>query len=269
MERYTMISGEAVEYERPAPEVAAFLARVVDAANDPSVTESDLTDLIYGTENPILKQGILPHHGVVTQEVFASPVYHVMTDLLGRKRVQAGTLNLTRARDEYTMTVADAAKQLGVHPSAVRQAIQVHKLDAMKRGGVHLLRPSSVASYHVSRRGPAPRAAHDQEDPALDVTIGSEAGRSARLRVVGGELQVRSKHAAVVHGVVPRFTRAVLIVGGEGKHRLFVLEPSDERDEISVSPFGVRGRFHTVMKENNPRRARAEWKRLAEEDSGN
>jgi hypothetical protein len=87
---YTMLSGERLEVGTPAPAVAAFLARVTDATNDPRVSDADLTDLIYGKENPILRQDILPNHGVVTREVFDDPAYRVMTDLLGRKRAQVG-----------------------------------------------------------------------------------------------------------------------------------------------------------------------------------
>ena len=50
----------------------------------------------------------------------------------------------------------------------------------MKDGEIRLA-PESVDSYQVSRRGRPPR---------LLVTCGSKDGRSMRIRVVGGELEV-------------------------------------------------------------------------------
>ncbi|HEY6174856.1 MAG TPA: hypothetical protein VIX73_10445 [Kofleriaceae bacterium] len=53
----------------------------------------------------------------------------------------------------------------------------------MKDGEIRLA-PESVDSYQVSRRGRPPR---------LLVTCGSKDGRSMRIRVVGGELEVSRK----------------------------------------------------------------------------
>ncbi len=256
MERYTTLAGEPIEYERPAPALSGFLARVHDAANDPSVTESELVELVYGRENPLLRQDILPHHGVVTKEVFANPVYHVLLDLLARKRVAQGTLDPERAAGEYSLTVTEAAKRLAVHPSAVRQAIQAHKLDAVKRGGIHLLKPASVDSYRVSRRGPKPAAAA----PALEVCLGNDDRGSFRLKVLGGELEVMDHGPRRVEGIVPTFERAVVISGGKGAYRLFEIEPAGEKNEIAMGPFHVRGEFKIARKENNSRRASEAWR---------
>ncbi len=259
MERYTTIAGEVIEYQTPAPEVARFLARVVDATNDPSVTEAQLTELIYGVENPILAQGILPNHGVVTREVFADPLYHVLTDLLGRKRVQMGTLDPELARDEYTVTITEAAERLGVHPSAVRQAVQAHKLDAIKKGKTWLLKPSSVESYDRSRRA-SPRGG---APPAVVASVGNVPGMSLRIRVEGGELRETGREGKRIEGEIPTFERIAILSGDKAKesYRYFELEPAEVEDELRFGPFFVRGRFAVVRKENNPRKANEAWKR--------
>jgi excisionase family DNA binding protein len=250
------MAGEDLEYDTPTPAVRAFLARVIDASADPRVSESELVELIYGAEDPILKQGVIPNHGLVTRETLADPLYHVLTDLLGRKRVQLGTLDPERAAGEYTITVTEAAERLGVHPSAVRQAIQAHRLDAVKRGGIHLLKSRSIDSYRVSRRGPKPA----EPEPALEVVVGNDEGGSFRLRVIGGEVEETGRKGHRVSGIVRSFARAAVISGGKGAYRFFELEPADAEEELAVGAFSVRGRFTIARKENNARRANEEWK---------
>lgn len=255
MERYTTISGETIEYETPSREVAAFLARLVDAAHDPRVTESAMIDLLYGRTNPLLRQDILPGHGVVTKEVFANPVYHMMLDLLGRKRVQLDTLDPEAARDEYTITVTEAAERLGVHPSAVRQAIQSGRLDAVKRGHQHLIRPSALESFKLARRGPLPRA-------ALQVRIGNDEHGSFRLRLADGFLDETGRDAHRVEGVVRSWKKAYVLSGAKGAYRFFELTPGEEEGEVAWGPFFVRGHF-AVRKENNTRKANEAWRKTA------
>jgi len=257
MNQYKTLSGEIIEYPTPAPEVAAFLAQVMDAAHDPMVTEAELTALIYGKMNPLLDQDTLPSHGVVTKATFANPIYHVMIDLLGRKRVQVGTLDMARAEARYTMTVAEAAEQLEVHPSAVRQAIHAHKLAAQKRGGAWLLDPNAVESYRVSRRGP--------KGPALRVI-----GASSSFRI---KPQLEVKDDPVLHdadgrpfprtvrGIIREFERAAVISGSKGNYRMFILEPDEQENSFEGYEGGeIRGRFKIVEKINNPRKASERWR---------
>lgn len=258
MERYTTIAGEVIEYETPGRDVAAFLARLVDAAHDPRVTESVMVDLIYGAENPLLRKDIIPGRGVVTKEVFADPVYHVMTDLLGVKRVQLGTLDPEAARDEYTITVTEAAERLGVHPSAVRQAIAAKRLDAVKRGHQHMIRPSALESFRISRRGPLPRT-------ALQARVGNDEGGSFRIRVARGALEETGREGHKVEGIVRSWTKAWVISGAKGRYRFFELRPADEDGEVAWGPFFVRGRFSVVERENNTRRAQESWRKVSAE----
>lgn len=246
---YTTISGEVIEYEAPNSLEAAFLARVTDAVHDPNVGEAELTELIYGKENPILDQTVLPHHGVVTKLVFANPLYHVMTDLLARKRVAAGTLDVARAADRFTMTVNEAAEKLDVHPSAIRQAIAGKKLAAQKKGGTHYIDPRSVDAYRVSRRGPKPR-------PTLDVTLASDSTGSMRIKP---EIEVTRRFSIgetrCTEGVIDGYERAAIIYGPKGSYRTVVVEPAGEDSQVVFGHAMVHGRFRVVHTYNNSARA--------------
>src|SRR5262249_7214209 len=101
---YELLSGETIEYPTPEDELARFIERARAGVSDPRVSEADLTALVYGLENPLLDKIIMPGRAVVTRAVFANPVWHMLCDLIGRKRVQAGTLDLGRAEARYTMT---------------------------------------------------------------------------------------------------------------------------------------------------------------------
>jgi excisionase family DNA binding protein len=59
------------------------------------------------------------------------------------------------------MTVAEAAREIGISPSAVRQAIAAKKIRAKKFGGTHMVNRHSAEVYKKTsrRRGPKPRAA--------------------------------------------------------------------------------------------------------------
>lgn len=260
LERHTTIAGEVLEYPRPGPELARFLARVHAAANDPRVSEHELVELIYGRENPLLDLTIFPGRGAVTRAVFENPVYHVMLDLLDAKRVQAGTLDPERAAGRYTMTVTEAAEQLGVSTSAVRQAIERGQLASWKKGPrLHLLDPHSVATYrdHVQRRGPKP-------EPALRVRMGSAAGASLRVKAAGLEVEREEKLAGggkAIDAVVPRFARVAIAYSGKRSNgskfnHLLVLEPADDVDDLEpVDGFTVVGRFRVAEKITDPEEA--------------
>src|SRR4051794_22462957 len=81
MNTYTLLSGQTVELDDPPPAVAAFLARAQAALADPNVSVGQLTNLIYGTENPLLDTTTVPGQAIVNRAAFESPLYHVLTDL--------------------------------------------------------------------------------------------------------------------------------------------------------------------------------------------
>jgi excisionase family DNA binding protein len=259
-EKYRMLSGDEIELlfvgdgQTRTAALRVFFARVTDGANNPRVSDIDLTNLIYGKENPLLRQDILPNQGVVTREVFDNPVYRAMTDLLGRKRAQAGII--APPGSEYTMTVTEAARSLGVHPSAIRQAIVAGRLEAKKLGGTYFLRRADVDAFHPARRGPPARN-------QLTVRVGNAPGESFRIKVGGGHLSEDARSGRVIDGHVDRFDRVAVLSGGEGKHRFFEIEPGESEEEIRFGDFFVRGRFRFANKVNHPEKARAAWKSFA------
>jgi len=151
---YTTLSGFTIEHTIPVGAIAAFMDNVRDAADDSRLGIDSMITLVYGQSNPLLDRTTFTGVGAVTPAVFANPLYHVLLDRIGRKRVQLGLLDLAATEARYTVTPEEAADQLGISVSAVRQAIERHKLPAWKRGGRIFLDPVSIATYAVSNRGP-------------------------------------------------------------------------------------------------------------------
>ncbi|MBW2256949.1 MAG: helix-turn-helix domain-containing protein [Deltaproteobacteria bacterium] len=265
MPTYTTITGEVLEFATPTPEVQNFLARVAEAANDPGVSVSELVGLIYSEENPLLVTGIIPGHGFVTREVHANPVYHVLVDQLSLKRVQLGMLDVEVAHADYTLSVMEAAAELGISTSAVRQAIHAHRLSAVKKGKKWWVHPDSVASYQVSARGPLPEIKEITRGPVgepLEVVRGSAEGVGLKLWHDGHAEPGNSRGGAHQERVTG-WHRAVVLtyVKGRSSARYFDLQPGDEENEVVIGPLEVRGRFRVVQKLNNARKARAAFER--------
>ena len=90
---------------------------------------------------------------MVTREAFENPVYRVMTELLFRKELAVANQTVDTVAAAHTVSVKEAARQLGITEASVRAAIAGRKLAAWMRNGQWYLRPESVASYKVSNRG--------------------------------------------------------------------------------------------------------------------
>src|SRR5689334_4911921 len=123
MKTYQTISGHEISYE-PTPEVAALLARLQAMLEDPAATQDQMIALAYGQDNPILDPNVIPGRGAVTPRVLEDPAYRVMTDILFRKRLDPEGDQVARIAKQHTLTPAQVAERLGVHVSAVRQAIE-------------------------------------------------------------------------------------------------------------------------------------------------
>ena len=249
-EKYTLLSGEEVEFPTPTGQLAEFLKSVHEAMLRPNVTAAWLQEYIYGVENPLLDKTILPGRAVVTKAVYENPVWHVLGDLIGRKRVAEGSLNIAAATKRYTMTVPEAASRLGIHESAVRQAIAARRLTSWKHGARHYLAPEEVANYRPSPAGPP---------PMLRVRVGSSPGARFSIKQVGGNMLLDSPGSPDA-AVVGSWKRVAVLAGTKDKVRCWILEPGDVQDEIAFEGFFVRGRFRIVEKINNEVRARETFK---------
>ena len=254
MERYTKADGTVIEYPKPDAETAAFLARIVDAAHDPRVSWSELTDLVYSRENPIMDQTVFEGRGAVTAEVFENPLYHVMTDLLWKKQVVEQKIDPSKTAAAGTITVADAAEIIGVTPDAVRKAIRAERLKAWKTGGSYRVSRADAERYRDEVVPRAPRSS----DPVLRARAGSEPGRSLRLKAPGKRKV--GKTGSVVDLEVDTFERAAVATTGKKSMQVFVLEPSPHFERIEWGALGVEGRFRIVEHVTHPREAAAAWK---------
>jgi len=152
---YTTVMNRTIRYSPTAAE-AAFIDRATKMANDNLSTVHDLIALVYGTDNPILEPGPTGRPWV-TEKVFDNPVYRVLTDLIARKEVTTGLVNLDEALAEYTVSVPVAAVQLGMTAQAVRAAIDAWRLPAYYRKGQWWLRPESIKGYQAGGRARAVR----------------------------------------------------------------------------------------------------------------
>jgi hypothetical protein len=263
MNTYKLQNGETIEYPDPPRPVADFLARVRIAANDPTVSLDALISLIYGPENPLLDHTMLPGRAMVTKDAFANPVFHVMQDQIGIKREQLGLYDPVAARAAHTLSVPDVAKELGISPSAVRQAIAAHRLGAMYDNGQYWIHPNSVASYKVSTRGPKRAGTPRRAGPAVVwVAAGGKKGASLSIRVEGGELVPLAKTAGTVEGYLPTgWKRAVVRTTSKTGSRAFVIEPAARAQEkIEHNGLYVIGAFKVVRKANSTKAAQTLWR---------
>lgn len=153
MNSHTTLEGHTLTYPDPPAEVAAFIERARAAVRNPSVSSDAMLALVYGTDNPLLDRTILPGRGMVTRAVLDNPLFHLLNDLVGRKEVEQGELDVEAALAAYTVDVPTAAGQLGITPQAVRNAIDTRRLAAAWKGGQWWVRPESVASFRVSKAG--------------------------------------------------------------------------------------------------------------------
>jgi hypothetical protein len=247
---YTTASGHRIEYE-PTPRVAAFLRRLEAMVDDPKVSSQEMTGLAYSSENPILDHTMFPGRGAVTRAVLDDPAYDVLADLVFRKQLAEDGTPLEKIAAKYSMTVAEAAADLGMSAGAVRQAIAAKRIGSWLKGGQHFLNPKALASLEVGTRAPTKRATAAAV-AALEVRMGSATGAS---------LSVKAKDAIDVDGRISSWKRVVVRTTGEGgKRRAWVLVPGTEENQIAHDEFFVRGRFTIAASSNNPRTADELWK---------
>lgn len=268
MPTHETLSGHVINYERPLPKVEAFLAKLREMLGDARTTEQEMTGFAYGRDNPILDHTLFPGRGAVTKEVLDDPVYHVITDLLARKNVAERGADIEKIARGYTMTVAEAAAQLGITEQAVRKAIASRRLPSWVKDGQHFLHPKTVAAFEIAPRGfkretegsEAERARARRADHTLAICIGHTEGKKLSIRAPT-ELTLERVEGNVQQGEVPNGWQTVgVLSGGDGKDRFWLLEPASSPNEIVWGPFFVRGRFRVAEKVNNAEKARATWK---------
>ena len=259
MKTYTLLNGQTIELGELSPQLADFLAVAEDKVDDPSVSSMDLVELLWSDRNPLLEApGLSPGRGLVTDAVLKKPAYRVLWDMESRKRIAEGRLDPEAATSEFQVSVADAAHQLGITTSAVRQAIAAGRLQSRKLGGkAHWLRQSDVDNLRV--RG------QPQRTEAVQLRMGSDgAGRSLSVRFDAGAVLTRSgrEDQVVVAELAAWSVLAIKAAGPDGNVRYFELRPAENGFEVlHHGPLlRVQGPFEIAVKENNRQRAQAAWK---------
>ena len=152
MRTYQMITGRTLDLSGTKASAMAFLERL--KAMTAASTHDQMIALAYGTENPIMDRNAIPGRGAVTAEILGTPVYRAMTDILFRKQMAERGTSVEELANHFTLTPAEAAARLGVHVSAVRQAIDAGRLGAWMKGGRVFINPRSLATFRLSPRGP-------------------------------------------------------------------------------------------------------------------
>jgi excisionase family DNA binding protein len=157
---YETITGLELEFEADR-KLAAFVRRVERTAKSAEATEDDLIALVYSGDNPLLGRSALGAP-IATQKTVAHPAYRVLCDLIEQKRLADRGISVSQLAKRYTITVADAAERLGVHESAVRQAIHAGRLSAWRKDQQYFLHPKWLEQFKQSsageKRGPKPRS---------------------------------------------------------------------------------------------------------------
>jgi len=262
MPTHLTLSGQEIEYPTPSPPLAKFLKRLEAMAEDSSVTENELIGVAYGSENPLLDHSLFPERGAVTKEVLAHPAYQVMTDLLARKRVQQDKVDITKLAAEFTIPLPQAAKEIGVTPSALQQAIWTRRLRAWVKTGPkgkpdYYLKPESLHTFGVTRGPRKPPAAEP-----LEVRIGHSPGNMLEIKHPG-DLDDRKKVGhAIIEGRIPRWQRVAFRYGGgkNQKPRLAIIGPAAEDNEFTWGDeFWIRGKFEFVKRANNLKEVADLW----------
>ncbi|WP_438032153.1 helix-turn-helix domain-containing protein [Sorangium sp. So ce204] len=260
--QYTLLSGETVEFPTPAGELGAFLSRVLAAARDPSVSDAELLDLVLGPENPLLDRTAVAGRSVATADVYRDPAFHVMLDCVARKRLPPDSAVVT-PRTRFTMTVPDAAHQLGISESAVRQAIYAGRLRASKEGGTYYLDPQSVAGYRVSKRGPRRQDQMAKGPPGatLDARIGSGPDASFRVKHSRDDFELSEKRGPEWTGMIPAGWRRIAVLGtSKDRSRYWEIEPAEGESVLHFEGFYLRGGFRIVETVSTSPRAVAAFK---------
>lgn len=263
---YTTLAGRVITL--PVGVGAAgsdLIERLSRGVTDPAVTTNDMIALVYGPDNPVLDHATFPGRAAVTPAVLTNPLYKVMADLIDRKRVAMGELDIAAAHARHTVSVPEAATQLGITEQAVRAAIDADRLAAIYRNGQWWLTPESLASYQVSRRGPKGKGRGGEPAPGAApvlVRVGSAPGASLSVRVRDGDLITERKDGGAVLGRFPPGWRSAVVrtTLGSGGARAFTLEPAEgEQNEIGLGGLYVRGPFRIAKKYNTAKAATEAW----------
>lgn len=271
---HTTLTGHELRYD-PDPVFGAFLERLRGMLADPDVGEQAMIGLAYSRANPILaaRPGDLAgDRGYVTREVLSDPRYGVVADLLARKRFAVTGTDPARAAEAYTLPAAEAARRLGLTPSAMQQAFAEGRIATWIKDGRPYATPNGVDAYGLTlatsgkkRSGPAPRApvtpAGSPPPTRLFIRTGHSPEGVFKVKHPG-ELQARTKvdHDAV-EGYLDTWQRVGVLVGSGPTARFYELVPGEGAGETlsGAGGFFLRGAFKVARTVESARQSRLAW----------
>lgn len=260
MKTYKTLNGHEIVYDSLNKTESAFLARAQEAADNPGVTTDQMIALVYGRENPILDS--THGHPMVTPHVLDHPLYRILSDLIGVKRVQLGQLDLAKAHAKFTLDVPAAAAQLGVTPQSVRAAIDTSRLPGIFRNGQWWLSPDSVGSYQVSKRAGRSGVKSSKRGirEVVAFVIGHTDHGSLSVEVDAG-VTIDLKEKGLLHGTFnDGWKRAMIKTTSKSGTRVFEIESaSGAVKAIDHAGMLVKGSFELVKKYNDTKRANEAW----------
>lgn len=254
---YVSLAGHKITYADPEPKVARFLQRVFDLATDPKVKSNALISLIYGSENPILDPTFFPERGAVTEAVLENPIYHVMADLLARKQADEAGVTPEKMSRPFTLTVAQAAEQLGVSEDTLNRGIRARRIPSWVKEGQRYLDPRTFPALKLGlgKQGKLPEGFM-----RLKVRVGASHTGQIRVKHAGGELPTKAEAIPyAMETTLPRSQKVAVLTAGHDKLRMFELIPGEEENEVEFEGYWVRGHFEIARKINGAAAARKAW----------
>lgn len=278
---HTTITGHEVRYA-PDEGFEGFRARLDALLADPAAGEQEMIGLAYSRANPILAPtpgDLVGDRGAVTREVLHDPRYLVVQDLLARKRFAVHGTDPAVVAAEYTVSLADVAKSLGVSKSAAQQAFAAGRLPSWVKDGRPYTTRRAVDAFAITQRasektrpGPAPRAPRAAErDPRPErvvVRVGHGPEGVFKLKHPGPlEGLTRVAGSNVVEGHLEGWTRIAVLAGKRDGARFYVLapEPGANATLAAEGGFFIRGGFKIVEAIRAGKQSRACWKAFAPE----
>lgn len=270
MHVYITQNGHEIEYDKFSKAEDAFLLKAKEAVVSEDVSTNQMIALVYGPDNPVLdySQGT-PN---VTATVLAHPLYRILSDLIGVKRVALGELDLDKAHARYTIDVPSASQKLGITPQAIRAAIDANRLPGLYRKGQWWLTQESIDNYQVSNRPGRPPSVRKQPAQIEDGLIhhgvsavtGSEAGASLSVRV-DKPLIIEDREQNKVHGRFPDGWKVALIktTTEAGTRAILIKSVKGKQKEIRHYGLFVNGEFQVIKNFNKTVDANRVWRAIA------
>jgi hypothetical protein len=210
---------------------------------------------VYGDDNPILDRTFFPGRGMVTAAVFENPVYHVLTDLLARKRASIKGQTAEQLGKSFTLTVPQAAEQLGVSEDAINKGIRARRIPSWVKEGQRYVDPRALAALGLGKQGKLPEGFM-----RLKVRVGASHTGQLRVKHAGGELPNKAEAIPYsIEATLPRSRRAAVLMAGHDKLRMFILEPGESEQRHGYDDYWFEGNFRIVEKVNGSAAARRAW----------